>query len=123
MDVLKPSSSDPEHVAISKSKGIKIDWKDGHHSEYGLRYLRDHCPCATCTGAHGTGPAQAKAPSPFQMYEPALKIERVEPAGAYALIIEWNDGHRSGIHSYDHLRAICPCAECGSRLLRPASGP
>ncbi len=21
---------DPEHIAISKSKGIKIDWKDGH---------------------------------------------------------------------------------------------
>jgi hypothetical protein len=26
---------DPEHIAISKSSGIKIDWKDGHHSEYG----------------------------------------------------------------------------------------
>ena len=39
-------STDPEHIAISKSKGIKIDWKDGHHSEYGLTYLRDKCPCA-----------------------------------------------------------------------------
>ena len=27
-------ANDPEHIAISKSKGIKIDWKDGHHSEY-----------------------------------------------------------------------------------------
>ena len=33
-------STDPEHISISKSKGIKIDWKDGHTSEYGLRYLR-----------------------------------------------------------------------------------
>jgi hypothetical protein len=24
-----PLSTDPEHIAISKSKGIKIDWKDG----------------------------------------------------------------------------------------------
>ncbi len=31
-----PTSTDPEHIAISKSKGIKIDWKDGHHSEYGF---------------------------------------------------------------------------------------
>src|SRR5579871_5579187 len=23
-------STDPEHIAISKSKGITIDWKDGH---------------------------------------------------------------------------------------------
>jgi DUF971 family protein len=44
---------DPEHIAISKSTGIKIDWRDGHHSDYTLGYLRDECPCATCTGAHG----------------------------------------------------------------------
>ena len=101
-------SSEPEHIAISKAKGITIDWKDGHRSEYGLRYLRDHCPCASCTGAHGTPPAA----SPFEMYKPALKIDAVEPAGSYALQISWNDGHRSGIYSYDHLRSICPCAEC-----------
>ena len=47
---------EPEHIAISKSKGIRIDWKDGHHSDYPLGYLRDECPCATCTGAHGTEP-------------------------------------------------------------------
>ena len=41
---------DPEHIAISKSKGIEIDWKDGHHSSYGVAYLRDECPCAVCTG-------------------------------------------------------------------------
>ncbi len=51
--------TEPEHIAISKSKGIKIDWKDGHHSDYELPYLRDHCPCATCTGAHGGEPAKA----------------------------------------------------------------
>ena len=32
--------TDPEHIAISKSKGIKIDWKDGHASDYELQYLR-----------------------------------------------------------------------------------
>ena len=57
-------STDPEHIAISKSKGVKIDWKDGHHSEYGLTWLRDKCPCATCTGAHGTTPPPAGHPIP-----------------------------------------------------------
>ena len=47
-------TTDPEHIAISKSRGINIDWKDAHHSTYDLVYLRDHCPCAQCTGAHGT---------------------------------------------------------------------
>ena len=51
--------TEPEHIAISKSKGIQIDWKDGHHSQYALGYLRDECPCATCTGAHGTAPQKS----------------------------------------------------------------
>ncbi len=104
-----PPSIEAEHIAISKSKGVRIDWKDGHHSEYSLRYLRDHCPCAGCTGVHGTAPT---APSPFQMYQTALKIEDVEPVGNYAIRLKWSDGHSTGIYSYEHFRRICPCAEC-----------
>jgi DUF971 family protein len=109
-----PVSTDPEHIAISKSKGIKIDWKDGHHSDYGLTYLRDKCPCATCTGAHGTPPRQPEANNPFQMYKPALKMLGVEPVGNYAIRINWSDGHNAGIYSYEHFRRICPCPECKS---------
>jgi DUF971 family protein len=107
--------TDPEHIAISKSKGIKIDWKDGHASDYELQYLRDKCPCAGCTGAHGTPPRQpssAAPANPFQMYQPRLKMNSVEPVGNYALRIHWSDGHSTGIYSYDHLRAICPCPQC-----------
>lgn len=110
-------ATDPEHIAISKSKGIKIDWKDGHHSEYGLTYLRDKCPCAQCTGAHGTPPRepQSHAPqpeSPFPMFQPALKMLSVEPVGNYAIKINWSDGHSSGIYSYEHFREICQCPVC-----------
>lgn len=104
--------ADPKHISISKSSGVKIDWADGHHSEYGLNYLRDHCPCATCAGTHGGSPKPA---SPFQMYAPALKIESAEPAGNYGLHIRWNDGHSAGIYSYRMLREICPCAECAAK--------
>ena len=110
-------SNDPEHIAISKSKGIKIDWKDSHHSDYSLGYLRDECPCASCTGSHGTEPqrtnysAPAKA-DPFQMFKPTIKMTSVEPVGNYAVQIFWNDGHSTGIYSFDHLRKICPCVIC-----------
>ncbi len=72
--------ADPEHIAISKSKGIEIDWKDGHHSSYTVALLRDECPCAVCTGAHGTEPqktnfAQPQS-NPFQMFKPAPKMAR-----------------------------------------------
>ena len=107
----------PEHIAISKSKGIKIDWQDGHRSEYSLAYLRDECPCASCTGAHGTEPQKSNysAPAskdPFQMYKPAIKMLHVEEVGLYAIKIDWNDGHNTGIYSFDHLRQICPCNIC-----------
>jgi DUF971 family protein len=110
-------TTDAAHIAISKSKGIKIDWKDGHSSEYTLEYLRDKCPCAACTGAHGTPPRQpAGAGSPFQMYQAALKILAVEPMGNYALRINWSDGHNTGIYSWDHFREICPCDRCRAGL-------
>jgi len=105
-------TTDPEHIAISKSSGIKIDWKDGHTSEYTLEYLRDKCPCAACTGAHGTPPRQPAGSSPFQMYQPKLKILDVEQVGHYAIRINWSDGHNSGIYSWDHFREICPCEAC-----------
>lgn len=108
-------TTDPEHIAVSKSKGIQIDWKDGHHSSYDVEYLRDQCPCATCTGGHGTAPRpkSSEAPAnPLQMYKPKIKMVNIEPIGNYALRIIWNDGHATGIYSYDHLRHICPCAEC-----------
>ena len=121
-----PLSTDPEHIAISKSKGIKIDWKDGHRSEYELQYLRDQCPCAACTngprGHPGTPPAREGATpgptNPFQMYKPALKMLGVEPVGNYAIRINWNDGHKTGIYSYEHFRRICRCGECQAGLTR-----
>ena len=99
----KPVSSDPLHIAVSKSKGLKIDWSDGHHSEYELVYLRDECPCATCTGAHGTEPQKSgysqPQQDPFQLYQPKLRMVNIEEAGTYALKINWSDGHSAGIYS------------------------
>lgn len=114
-----PGSSSPLHIAVSKSRGVTIDWSDGHKSEFSNAYLRDECPCASCTGAHGTKPERsnyageaAAAASPFQMFKPTLRMESIEEVGSYAIRIYWNDGHNTGIYSFDHLRGICPCAEC-----------
>jgi DUF971 family protein len=117
--------ADPEHIAISKSKGIKIDWKDGHRSEYSLAYLRDECPCASCTGAHGTVPQKSNYSAtadanPFQMFKPTIKMDAVEEVGHYAVRIQWNDGHNTGIYSFQHLRDICPCAQCKTARLTEA---
>lgn len=113
---MNPLPPEPEHIAISKSKGIKIDWKDGHHSDYPLGWLRDECPCASCTGSHGTTPQKTNysqaAADPFPMFKPALKMLDIQRVGGYALRLYWNDGHNTGIYSYQHLRDICPCEAC-----------
>ncbi|MBM3745891.1 MAG: DUF971 domain-containing protein [Acidobacteria bacterium] len=97
-------------IQVSRSQGLSIRWPDGHVSSYGPQYLRDHCPCAACVSR----PAPAAA-SPFVMLQPALKIAAAEPAGVYALHLEFSDGHNSGFYTFEHLRTICPCAECAAR--------
>ena len=95
----------------------------GHPGRSALAWLRDRCPCAGCTGAHGTPLRQTDlSASPFQMYKPALKIASIEPVGNYALRIHWNDGHNSGIYSYDYLRKICPCEVCTGRIYSTPTG-
>jgi DUF971 family protein len=120
-----PISRDPEHIAISKSSGVTIDWKDGHKSSYSLELLRDKCPCATCAGTHGTPPRQpAPDGSPFQMFRPALRMLSAEPVGRYAIRIHWNDGHSAGIYSHNYLRELCPCPACvNSDELHPSRPP
>ena len=109
-------STDPLHLSISKSKGITIDWTGGHASKFSNPYLRDHCPCASCTGSHGTEPQKTNysnpTADPFPLFKPALKMDTIEEVGAYAVRIHWNDGHSAGIYSYSYLRGICPCEEC-----------
>lgn len=96
----------PEHFAISKSTGIKIDWADGAQSDFPLEFLRERCPCAHCTGAHGTPPQAPDFSNPLRLYQERLRIIKVEPVGHYAINISWNDGHKMGIYSYRLLRAL-----------------
>ena len=37
-----------------------------------------------------------------------------QPVGRYALRIIWDDGHDSGIYSWDRLRTMCPCEQCAA---------
>ena len=91
---------------------LTIQWSDGHFSAYPYRYLRNKCPCATCSEM---GPPASTAPSPFPMFGvKPLKPERAELVGRYAVQIYWSDGHSSGIYTFDFLRELCPCVECAA---------
>jgi prepilin-type processing-associated H-X9-DG protein len=89
---------------------LSILWADGHASAYSYRDLRDRCPCASCSEGGG-GHRQPSNLLPMLGVKP-LKPERAELVGRYALQVFWNDGHSSGIYSFDYLRGLCPCPQC-----------
>ena len=91
---------------------LAIEWSDGHSGAYGYEYLRDRCPCATCTGAEGGTPRGKTASGALPMFKPAARPLRAELVGRYALQIFWSDGHSTGIYTFPYLREMCPCAEC-----------
>ena len=101
----------PKTIKLHGEGGaIEIVWADGHRSSYPYQFLRDRCPCATCTGSE---PAPEPAPSQLPMLgNKPLKPDRAELVGRYALQIYWNDGHSTGIYTFDYLRELCRCAEC-----------
>jgi len=39
---------------------------------------------------------------------------KVSLVGAYAIRIDWSDGHSTGIYTYEFLWEICPCGKHGS---------
>jgi DUF971 family protein len=116
---LPPDAVTPTKVHVFKSEGtgVAIDWKDNHHSSWTFAWLRDACPCATCNEerkADGREPGQPKPKpgGPLVLYQAPPRPVEVAPVGKYALRFKWNDGHESGIYSWEHFRRICQCDLC-----------
>jgi DUF971 family protein len=113
-------------VLLTEGKGLEIDWADGHRSAWSFAWLRDACPCATCNeerNQQGRKPGQPKPKSThlLPMYTPPPRPASAHPVGRYALQFNWQDGHASGIYSWDYLRRSCQCSAC--RLAdEPVSG-
>lgn len=109
----------PAKVRVMKTEGtgIEIDWKDGHHSAWTFAWLRNACPCATChdereKSGRPPGVAKPKPQTLLVMYEAPPRPVEVTPVGKYALKFKWNDGHESGIYSWEYLRRVCQCEVC-----------
>lgn len=79
--------------------GLKITWQDGQVAEFNATFLRKKCPCAVCRPTPGHGPA---APIPDRPYQ----IKAAHPVGWYALQFVFDDGHETGIYTYEYLREL-----------------
>ncbi len=104
-------------VNVTTGTGMDIEWTDGHQSHYVFQWLRDACPCATCEEArkedHRPRGVPAIQPATvFPLYKEPVRPKEVTAVGRYALNFKWNDGHETGIYSWDYLREMCQCEEC-----------
>jgi DUF971 family protein len=110
------ASSSPRPVALRKEgeDRLLIDWSDGHQSRHTWTNLRQQCPCAGCREE------REQPPDPFRILKPSelgpLKPVGITPVGHYAYKITWSDGHDSGLFTLEHLRRLCECEKCRSRL-------
>jgi DUF971 family protein len=109
------SQTIPKAIKLAAGNNtLTIRWADEHLSVYPYQYLRDQCPCATCTDVSGhRGADAASSPSAFPILGARpLRPERAELVGRYAVRIYWSDQHSSGIYGFDRLRDMCQCEQC-----------
>jgi DUF971 family protein len=119
VDATPRSAIDPKGVKVhlSSGAGLEIDWKDGHHSVYAFKFLRDACPCALCEDERmksdrKPGDPEKLPPGALPMFKPSPKPLAAQAVGKYAIKFSWNDTHDLGIYSWAFLREVCPCPEC-----------
>ncbi|RUL88385.1 gamma-butyrobetaine hydroxylase-like domain-containing protein [Tautonia sociabilis] len=92
--------------AHQADQALELSWDDVGPARVPYRFIRSECPCASCkdewTGQRILDPATIR---------PDLRIEALEPIGSYAVRISWNDGHSSGLYTWENLRRLADLHE------------
>ena len=87
--------------ALQADQLLEVTWPDDRVDRLRYHRLRSECPCASCrnewTGERVLDPASIR---------PDLKLVAMENIGTYAVQIAWNDGHSSGLFTWESLRAL-----------------
>ncbi len=79
---------------------LSVLWEDGRQGDFDVRDLRLACPCALCVEEMSGRPLLD--PSKVR---PDIAPVTLTSVGSYGITIKWNDGHSTGIYSYESLRA------------------
>ena len=100
----------PSNITLNRADGyLEITWVDGKICRYPLSHLREACPCVQCRGGHEFMGMEF-APENILVLQPArsYKVQGLHPVGNYALQPIWDDGHSTGIYTWEYLRHLCP---------------
>jgi DUF971 family protein len=90
----------PTEITLhQKSRSLEIAFDDGARYTLPAEYLRVYSPSAEVRG-HGEGQEV------LQAGKRGVGIAGVEPVGQYALKISFDDGHDSGLYSWNYLYGL-----------------
>ena len=78
------------------SRVLEVSFADGANFKLPAEYLRVYSPSAEVAGH---GPGQRKVP----LGKEGVNIDRIEPVGNYAILLHFDDGHNTGIYSWETL--------------------
>ncbi len=100
----------PTEITLDQKNGVLVvTWADGNVCRYPISQLRVACPCATCRGGHENMGKRGDPEDLLALQPPrAYRIEHLELVGNYALQPIWDDGHDSGIYTWEYLYRLCP---------------
>lgn len=91
----------PVDIHLHQKSGVlEIKFEDGSGCRMSCEYLRVFSPSAEVRG-HGVGEGF------LQIGKEDVAIVSIEPVGNYAVKIVYDDGHDSGIYSWDYLYELC----------------
>ena len=83
---------------------LAIKWSDGSESFLALEYLRKNCPCAGCGGEPDV---MGRVVKPEVTHTSAsFRLRGFQMVGGYAMQPTWEDGHNSGLYSYEYLKRL-----------------
>ena len=79
-----------------RSRKLELVFDDGRAFTLSCEYLRVHSPSAE---VRGHGPQQAV----LQTGKEGVNIRDIEPVGNYAVKLVFDDGHDTGLYTWDYL--------------------
>ena len=96
-------SKDPRPTGIqlhTRSRELELTYASGENYRLSCEYLRVYSPSAEVKG-HGPGQEV------LQTGKLKATITAIRPVGNYALQLVFNDGHDTGLYSWDYLYQLC----------------
>ena len=82
-----------------KSRVLEISFEDGNTFSLPCEYLRVYSPSAE---VRGHGPGQEV----LQLGKENVNIDKIEAVGNYAIQLYFDDGHSTGIYSWETLHTL-----------------